>query len=48
MRIDLIETFKFLGYVVFMPMFIVVGLIYKPLKWLVYKCSDFDKTFYHE
>lgn len=40
MRRELIETVKFLGYVVFMPLFILVGLVYKALQWLVHKCAD--------
>lgn len=40
------ETAKFIGYIVFMPMFMIVGIIYKPLKWITHKCSNFDKSYY--
>lgn len=40
MRRELIETFQFLGYCVFMPMFCIVGIVYKPLLWIVTKCSS--------
>lgn len=40
MRSELKDTAKFIGYVVFMPMFCIVGIVYLPLKWLVTKCSS--------
>lgn len=39
MRRELIDTAKFIGYIVFMPMFCIVGIMYKPLLWIVTKCS---------
>lgn len=39
MRRDLLETLRFIGYILFMPMFILSGLIYKPLKWITHKCA---------
>jgi hypothetical protein len=48
MRSSLVETFKFIGYVIFMPVFMLVGLMYKPLKWIVIKCSDFDASYEKE
>ena len=45
MRRELFMTMKFIGYLMFMPLFFIVGLVYRPLKWIVYKCSDFDKDF---
>lgn len=48
MRRDSIDTLKFLGYIIFMPMFCLVGLAYKPLKWIVTKCSTFDKDYYEK
>jgi len=42
MRSDLKQTFKFLGYIVFMTMFMIVGIVYMPLKWLTHKCADYE------
>ena len=45
MRREMLMTIKFIGYIAFMPMYILSGLIYRPLKWIVYKCSNFDQDF---
>lgn len=45
MKKQIIETGKFLGYITFMPLYMIVGCVYKPLKWIVFKCSNFDADY---
>lgn len=39
------ETMKFIGYIVFMIPFMIVGVTYKLLKSAVHYCADFDKNY---
>ena len=47
MRRDIIGTIKFLGYIMFMIPYLIIGCMYRPLKWIVWKCSDFDKEYFY-
>lgn len=47
MRRDLINTLKAFSYLVLFIPFCLVGLIYRPLKWALYKAADFDSDAYY-
>lgn len=42
-RHDLKMTAKALGYIAVLPAYIIIGCIYKPLKYAVSKLANFDK-----
>ena len=43
MKKDLLQTFKFLLYIILFTIYIPVGLLYKITSWSLYKVADFDK-----
>ena len=43
MKKDLLQTFKFLLYIIIFTIYIPVGLLYKITSWSLYKVADFDK-----
>lgn len=41
--LNLKQTLKFMAYIPLFTLYCIVGLVYLPIKWMLYQVSDFDK-----